>query len=363
VAHAVQNDRAEQQRVARQCEDIGEVERNALSRAGDNERIRHALRRGEQRDEIADCPPARDSRTDCSSIRRHTWNEQHECNDESDHDDENERRTHVMKVRRGQELVYEVDGREGNCRAEENRTSHFHDTQHRTWFKSVRRTTEDLPMGQRRYPECVAREGKLRLRTLEDVVALPRKSPLTPELRRALAAASQLHCLRSDLERVPVRSTATITEAGAYRFRQRDPIDLRVSRVGGRSALGFLHELGHLLDHQIHYDRKSRSWASEVHPAFAPWRAAASLLEKRSLPGGYSRQRYFQSVHEVWARSYAQTVMLRAGDRVLLRRLEKLQTEDDAHVWPAEQFEAVATEVELVFERLGLRQLSLPLAA
>jgi hypothetical protein len=186
---------------------------------------------------------------------------------------------------------------------------------------------------------------------------------LTPELRRALAAASQLHCLRSDLEPVPVRPTATISEAGAYRFRHRDPIDLRVSRVGGRSALGFLHELGHLLDHQIYYDRKSRSWASAVHPAFAPWRTTADTLERRALPGGYSRQRYFQSVHEVWARSYAQTVMLRSGDSVLLRRLERLQADDDAHVWPTEQFEPVAIEVELVFERLGLRQLSLPLAA
>src|SRR2546428_598506 len=168
-------------------------------------------------------------------------------------------------------------------------------------------------MGQRRYPECVAREGKLRLRSLDEVVALPRRSPLTAELQRALAAASQLHGLRSDLSPVPVRPTATITEAGAYRFRLRDPIDLRVSRVGGRSALGFLHELGHLLDHQIFYDRKTRSWASAVHPAVAPWRDPAALLEKRLLPGGYSRQRYFQSVHEGWARSYPPTVLLRSG--------------------------------------------------
>ena len=218
-------------------------------------------------------------------------------------------------------------------------------------------------MGQRRYPECVAREGKPRLRSLEEVVALPRRSPLTAELKRALTAASTLHGLRSDLSPVPVIATATITEAGAYRFRLRDPIDLRVSRVGGRSALGFLHELGHLLDHQIFYDRKTRSWASEVHPAFASWRDAAALLEKRVLPGGYSRQRYFQSVHEIWARSYAQTVLLRAEDPALNRRLEKLQAEDDAHIWPAAQFASVAIEVELVFERLGLRQLSLPLAA
>ena len=218
-------------------------------------------------------------------------------------------------------------------------------------------------MGQRRYPECVTREGKRRLRSLEEVVALPRRSPLTAKLQGALAAASRLHGLRSDLSPVPVRATATISEAGAYRFRLKDPIDLRVSRVGGRSALGFLHELGHLLDHQIFYDRKTRSWASEIHSAFKPWREAAALLDKRVLPGGYSRQRYFQSVHEVWARSYAQTVMLRSEDPGLMRRLDKLQSEDDAHVWQPQQFAPVAIEVELVFERLGLRQLSLPLAA
>lgn len=269
----------------------------------------------------------------------------------------------MMEVGTRERLVHEIDRGKGKSGADEKRTSEFHAVKHDTQLKSVRRTTEDLPMGQRRYPECVAREGKLRLRSLEDVVALPRRSPLTADLQCALAAASRLHGLRSDLSPVPVVPTATISEAGAYRFRQRDPIDLRVSRVGGRSALGFLHELGHLLDHQIFYDRKTRSWASAVHQAFAPWRDAAAQLEKRILPGGYSRQRYFQSVHEVWARSYAQTVLLRSEDSALLRRLEKLQAEDDAHIWSADQFAPVAIEVELVFERLGLRQLSLPLAA
>lgn len=184
-----------------------------------------------------------------------------------------------------------------------------------------------------------------------------------PELERALAAASQLHALRTDLTRVPVRPTTTISEAGAYRFRKKDPIDLRVSRVGGRVALGFLHELGHLLDHQLYYDRKSRAWASDVHAAFADWRVAAAELEQRVLPGSRTRQRYFRSIHEVWARSYAQTVLSRSGDPVLARQHEKLQREEDFHIWPAEQFGSVALEVERVFERLGLTQLALPLAA
>jgi hypothetical protein len=136
-----------------------------------------------------------------------------------------------------------------------------------------------------------------------------------------------------------------------------------VSRVGGRVALGFLHELGHLLDHQVFYERKSRTWASAVHMAFASWRTAAACLERRPLPGGRHRQRYFNATHEVWARSYAQTVLLRSGDAVLAGQLTKLQADDDPHVWPAEQFDAVAVEVERVFARLGLTQLTLPLAA
>lgn len=198
---------------------------------------------------------------------------------------------------------------------------------------------------------------------MEDVIGLPRRSPLAGELERALAAASRLHGLHSDLAPVPVRPTATISEAGAYRFRKKDPIDVRVSRLGGRVALGFLHELGHLLDHQVFYDRKTRSWASAVHLAFTQWRTAAAQLERRPLPGGRYRQRYFQATHEVWARCYAQTVLLRSGDPALQEQLTKLQADDDPHVWPAEQFVAVAVEVERVFERLGLTQLALPLAA
>src|SRR6266576_532990 len=312
----------------------------------DDQRIRHTLRPGEERDEIPERTTARNARADRRCVRRHAWHEHDERRNQREDHQCDERRARVMELCRRNRLVHEIDRRKGNRNASEKRTAQLHDTKHVTQLKSVRRTTEDLPMGQRRYPECVTREGKPRLRSLEEVVALPRRSPLTAELQRALAAASRLHGLRSDLSPVPVRPTATITEAGAYRFRLRDPIDLRVSRIGGRSALGFLHELGHLLDHQIFYDRKTRSLASAMDPAFAAWRAAAALLDKRALPGGRGRQRYFQSAHEIWARCYAQTVLLRSGDSGLEGQLVKLQAEDDVHVWPAVQFEAVAVEVE-----------------
>jgi hypothetical protein len=218
-------------------------------------------------------------------------------------------------------------------------------------------------MARRRYPDCVARIGPPRLRSLEDLVVLPRRSPLCAELALALAAASRLHSVKSNLLPVPVRVTATTSEAGAYRYRRADPIDLRVSKRSGHVATGFLHELAHLVDHQVHYDRRSRVWASAVHPAFAAWRAAAAKLDRRPFPGGNHRQRYFESAQEVWARCYAQTVLLRSGMAFLEAQLERLQDANDPHVWPAEAFAPVALQVELVFERLGLTQLELPLAA
>jgi hypothetical protein len=211
---------------------------------------------------------------------------------------------------------------------------------------------------RRRHPDCVPRRGAPRLQRLDELVDLPRRSALHPELALALAAAARLHVLRTNLAPVPVRPTSTTGEAGAYRFRKRDPIDLRVSRRGGRVTLGFLHELGHLVDHQLQCDPRTGRWASDLHPALADWRAAVRLLERPAVRG-----RYFHSTREVWARAYAQTVVARSGDPELERFLAELQLARDPHVWPADGFAPVAEALERALERLGLTQLPLPLAA
>jgi hypothetical protein len=223
--------------------------------------------------------------------------------------------------------------------------------------------TKDSDVARRRYPDCVARWGRPRIRPLDELLTLPTRSPLADELSRALAAATRMHMLKSDLVRVPVRVTATTSEAGAYRYRRANPIDIRVSNRSGHAATGFLHELAHFVDHQVHYDRRSRVWASAIHPAFAQWRATVAQLAPRPFPGGSHRKRYFESAQEVWARCYAQTVLLRSGDPLLLAQLGELQRRDEPHVWPSHAFDAVALQVELVFERLALTQLELPLAA
>ena len=206
----------------------------------------------------------------------------------------------------------------------------------------------------RRHPAAVIRTGDPRPRALREVLLLPRRSPLYPELARALAAADSLHVLDTDLEPVPVRATSTTSQSGCYRLRHGDPVDLRVSRRHGRVALSLLHELGHFVDHQLGHGL-GPAWASGQHDAFADWRAAAAELPSR-LPAGVSRsrRRYFESAKEVWARSYAQTVLTCSDDPWLQGHLAGLLDMDDVFVWPGAEFEPVAAETMRTLDRLGL---------
>ena len=143
-------------------------------------------------------------------------------------------------------------------------------------------------------------------------------------------------------------------------MRDGDPIDLRVSRRHDRVPLSFLHELGHLLDHQL--VPQPRRFASPSHSAFRRWRTAVRELDSRA-PARASRthRRYFDSYRELWARSYAQTVLVTAADENLRDHLRSVQRAGDAFVWPEREFDPVAAEVIGVLERLGL--LRVPTAA
>lgn len=218
-------------------------------------------------------------------------------------------------------------------------------------------------MRRRRHPTTVTRSGEPRLRRLSDIVALPRRSPLYPELARALAAADAFHLLHSDLDPVPVRATSTTSQSGCYRLRKQDPVDLRVSRRHGRIPLSFLHELGHLVDHQLGQDLGD-AWASGRHEAFAGWRETVATLPSRApARSSRARRRYFNSVKEVWARGYAQATLARSEDPRLRRHLDELIEADDVFVWPVAGFAPVALEVERVLDSLGLLREAVAVAA
>ncbi len=160
-----------------------------------------------------------------------------------------------------------------------------------------------------------------------------------------------------------MRPTSTTSQSGCYRLRKEDPVDLRVSRRHGRISLSFLHELGHLVDHQLGR-RLGNAWASGRHEAFGDWRKAAAALPSRSPAGtSRSRRRYFDSAKEVWARGYAQATLMRSGDPALEQHLTELLEADDSFVWPISDFAPVAQEIERAFDSLGLLRWRVVLAA
>ena len=205
----------------------------------------------------------------------------------------------------------------------------------------------------RRSPQPVPRSGPPRLRPLSELLALPRRSPLYTELATALAAADALHLLHTDLEPVPVRPTTAKRRSGCYRSHGSDPVDLRVSAHAANVPLCFLHELGHLVDHQL--AAEPRRFTSSGHPALKPWRAAVRRLPS-CVPAhaGSSHRRYFETFRELWARSYAQTVLAASADRRLRDGLRELQRRRDPFVWAEREFAPVAAEVERALARLDL---------
>ena len=206
------------------------------------------------------------------------------------------------------------------------------------------------------------RSGDPRPQRLVELLALPRRSPLHAELALALGAADALHVLHTDLHPVPVRPTTAQVRRGCYRSRGGDPVDLRVSARSGSVPLSLLHELGHLVDHQL--APEPGRFASRGHPALRGWRRAVRRLPSRApRHAGPSHRRYFDSFRELWARSYAQTALRLAPDPRLRAHLAELQRADDPFVWPDEDFAVVAAEVETALARLGLLRAAVGRAA
>ena len=80
-----------------------------------------------------------------------------------------------------------------------------------------------------------------------------------------------------------------------------------------------------------------------------PQRASPHARPPASSRG---RRRYFNSVKEVWARSYAQAALMRSDDPSLRRHVDELIAADDIFVWPAPDFAPVA-ERSTSFDSLG----------
>src|SRR5262249_8772682 len=143
------------------------------------------------------------------------------------------------------------------------------------------------------------------------------------------------------------------------------------------SRLAALHEVGHFLDYAAL--GSSNRFASNASKRLHAWRQAVrasqavrslalmrerGLIEVRhrdgtqsSVPVRLSYLRYLMTYNELWARSYAQFVVVRSGHAELLaelndRRTERLGIPYYPRYWQDVDFEPVAESIESLFRGL-----------
>lgn len=186
--------------------------------------------------------------------------------------------------------------------------------------------------------------------------------------RNALAAIDLVH-RDGILPKIPVKRSSSREWFGAYHYYPRidTPADIRISSISTHKEHTLVHEIGHFLDHK---GLPGAGFTSEKHELLAAWRTAVRAtpeykqLEKlRAKPyiemGGYRKDisetvEYYIGFDECFARSYAQWVTLRSGDRLLQEQLDAaLATQRYPAQWQHDNFEPVARALDTVFEKMG----------
>jgi hypothetical protein len=162
---------------------------------------------------------------------------------------------------------------------------------------------------------------------------------------------------------------------GVYNHQGPKATGITTRQGGGHMELNSLHEIGHFLDHQgIH---KRGEFASHTDVRLKPLMKAISqsesvktlqTLAKTGKANGSNGKSYRVSTrqiqyqlrpHEMFARAYAQWVVLRSGDENLKKQLQGVLDEIEGQKvkrprqWPEKDFEPIAREFDKAFRKIG----------
>jgi hypothetical protein len=206
-------------------------------------------------------------------------------------------------------------------------------------------------------------------------------------LKRAVDAIAQVHG-DGVLPKIEVKQSASRGHWGTFRSTwQGQPVDITVSKFSGRKHNTTLHEIGHFLD-LAGLGKGSGSlgrnaYASGSHPDLAEWRDAVkksrAIKSLTALSGvsqvNYKRADGSEAAHsvdrkyvgyllkwnEVFARSYAQYIAVRAKDPVLRAELDAEraghgQTYHYHQAWDDDDFEPIAQSFDRLFAKRGWRK-------
>lgn len=175
-------------------------------------------------------------------------------------------------------------------------------------------------------------------------------------VRDALGVIDAVHT-DGDLPRIPIENTAAAL--GLYARAGREAVRVAVQR-SDVLEFALFHEIGHFLDHQAlgvagayasetHADLRAWRAAMEGSAAFARWRSLQAAARIAGDDNVEEYTSYLLLTRELWARSYAQYIVLRSGRADLAAQLSRMAS---MH-WTAEDFAPIAEQIERLFRLRG----------
>lgn len=198
---------------------------------------------------------------------------------------------------------------------------------------------------------------------VSQVLKLPKSGVAKKSGDHVIPIIDKLHSVEF-LPPIPVINSKSGKFQGQYGFyiNSGNAIDIKVSTASRHPPLTLAHEIGHFIDHQS-INEKGK-YASATSPLFEKWRqaidaSAATNFLKNTLTDPLHKRlsTYYLSRHEQWARSYAQWVAERSGDKLLLEQVSKIEAATSSIVgssqWDALDFEPIALAIDAIFKELG----------
>jgi len=206
---------------------------------------------------------------------------------------------------------------------------------------------------------------------IENIVSLPEMSnrAFRHDVQSTLERIGSVHVV-SDLPRLRITFTDS-DQYGGYTPETDEAerrLELSVRSVTPR--LTTAHEIGHFLDDAlgdfvVFSSMETRSPISRIIHTARQSRAIGQMEEFRRQSEGVINPTRFQVLNrleavEIWARSYAQYIALRSGDKQMMREVEyRRRIETDVRrneQWEWDDFAAIAMAIDAEFGDLGWRQ-------
>jgi len=177
-------------------------------------------------------------------------------------------------------------------------------------------------------------------------------------LRHALAMIDQVHS-DGDLPEIPVDNRRYHNALGVF-FRTRGtpsaPLRISVTPLSPWPHLTALHEIGHFLDFcAVGAPGEFASETELVNDWLAVTGKSDPVMQIFQEPNLKPKQReYLLKPRELWARSYAQYIVTKSGDPLLLAELDRVRKGPEPwRQWTDAEFRPILKQMDKLFRKKG----------